>query len=154
MHLRAALIALLLPLLSWTPDFSRSDWLIRLMGQPCESIRFVPRDLDMRVLCDGPRVEALRASTTSGLQYAARARRVWLAGSSHRRSFMTVVIVSVGGDFVVIEAEQCPTCNVQRGPAWVFRPQYVRPATMRAIQLEAGLGASPLRLTLDAWRTR
>lgn len=108
----------------------------------------------MTVLCDGARVEALRATTTSGLPYAARARRVWSTMSARRRDFMGVVTVSIGGNFVVMEAERCPTCNVQRGPAWVFRPQYVRPATMRAMQLEAGLGAAPLRTTLDAWRTR
>jgi hypothetical protein len=154
MSARLALIALLLPLLSWTPDFSRSDWLVALMAQPCASIRIAPRDLSIAVLCDGARVEALRASTTSGLPYAARARRVWSAMSARPRDFMGVVTVSIGGDFVVIEAERCPTCNVQRGAAWVFRPHYVRPATMRAIQLEAGLGAAPLRTTLDAWRAR
>jgi hypothetical protein len=151
---RAALVVLLLPLLSWTPDFSRSDWLVRLMAQPCASIRIAPRDLSMAVLCDGPRVEALRASTTSALPYAARARRVWSSLSARRGRLFDVVTVSVGGDFVVVEAEQCPTCNVQRGPAWVFRPAYARPATMRAIQLAAGLGDAPLRLTVAAWRTR
>jgi hypothetical protein len=154
MRARVALIVLLLPLLSWTPDFNRSDWLVRLMSQRCSSIRIVPRDMGMSVLCDGPRVEAFRGSTTSGLPFAVRATRAWSALSQRRESFSPTVTVYVGGDFVVIEAEQCPTCNVQRGPAWVFRPQNVRPSTMRAIQVQAGLGPSPLRLTMDAWRTR
>lgn len=154
MPARVALIALLLPLLAWTPNFSRSDWLDQLLRQPCGSIRFLPMDDNLSVRCDGARVEALRASTTSGLPHAARTTRVWSAVSARRGDFMGVVTVSIGGEFVVVEAERCPTCNVQRGPAWVFRPQELRPTTLRAIQREAGLGAVPLRTTLDAWRTR
>ena len=55
---------------------------------------------------------------------------------------------------VLIEKELCGTCNVQRGPVWVFRPARTRPEVLRAIQRAIHVPAAVARTSVAAWRER
>ena len=113
------------------------------------------RDWGMSVTCNGDLVEVLHATTTSAVNGSLRAQVAWRSGYLTRQfSGYASVVVSIRDDVVLVENELCPTCNVQRGPVWVFRPARTRPEVLREIQGRVRLPTAVARTTVAAWRER
>jgi hypothetical protein len=147
--LRALLFAVLV---AWVPDFNDRDWVRQTLEHRCRDVRF-DRYARVSVTCNGDQVEVLHTSTTSGINWSVQAQVAWRSGYLERGNVASVV-VSIHDDIVLIENEQCPTCKVQRGPVWVFRPSRTRPEVLRQIQGRIRLPTAVARTTVAAWRQR
>ncbi len=149
---RTALIAPLFALLAaWTPDFDDRHWVQQTLAHRCRDVRF-GRDWAMSVTCNGNQVEVLHATTTSAVNWSLQAQVAWRSGYLHPSYLYASVVVSIRDDIVLVENELCPTCNVQRGPVWVFRPARTRPEVLREIQRRVRLPTAVARTTVAAWR--
>lgn len=139
-------------LLAWVPDFNDRGWVRQTLEHRCRDVRF-DRYAGVSVTCNGDQVEVLHTTTTSAINWSVQAQVAWRSVYLDRGGVASVV-VSINDDIVMIENEQCPTCNVQRGPVWVFRPSRTRPAVLREIQGMIGLPTAVARTTVAAWRQR
>ncbi|MFO0652657.1 MAG: hypothetical protein U0326_40955 [Polyangiales bacterium] len=139
-------------LLAWVPDFNDRGWVWKTLEHRCRDVSF-DRYAGVSVTCNGDQVEVLHTTTTSAIDWSVQAQVAWRSVYLDRGGVASVV-VSINDDIVMIENEQCPTCNVQRGPVWVFRPSRTRPAVLREIQGMIRLPTAVARTTVAAWRQR
>lgn len=139
-------------LVAWVPDFNDRNWVRQTFEHDCRDVRF-DRYSGFSVTCNGDQVEVLHTSTTSGINWSVQAQVAWRS-FDRQRGPSALVVVSINDDIVLIENEHCSTCNVQRGPVWVFRPSRTRPAVLRQIQGMIGLPTAVARTTVAAWRQR
>lgn len=147
----AALVAALVPLISWVPDWRRDDWPVQVMAHACAQIHLADA---MRLECaaDGT-VAVLTTPVDSWLARRMRAtqtfsnRRAPAASTGQRPS----LDISVLGDIVVVEQVRCGSCRRVVGQSWAFRPAKTSPRTLATIQAAAGLAATPLLQTVSAW---
>ena len=150
---RTSLLAPLFVLLvAWVPDFNDRGWVRQTLEHRCRDVR-LGRDWGMSLTCNGDQVEVLHTTTTSAINWSVQAQVAWRSGYLDRGNYASVV-VSINDDIVLIENELCVTCNVQRGPVWVFRPARTRPAVLREIQGRVRLPTAVARATIAAWRQR
>ncbi len=146
------LAPLFVVLVAWVPDFADRDWLRQTLEHRCQDVRPGIRRV-MSVSCNGDQVEVLQATTMSGLNGYGHAQPAWRFHYRHWGNPASVA-VSIDDDIVLVENEQCHTCNMQRGPVWAFRPARTRPEVLRRIQAFARLPSAVARTTVDAWRQR
>jgi hypothetical protein len=154
---RTPLVApLFLLLTAWVPDFTSRNQVRETLDHRCRDVRLGRYD-GMRVTCNGDQVEVLHATTTSAAGSDLWARVAWRSSffnDTRVGSPIARVVVSIDDDIVLVENELCVTCNVQRGPVWVFRPARTRPEVLRAIQRAIHVPAAVARTSVAAWRER
>lgn len=146
-----ALAAIASATIAWAPDWSRDDWPRTLMAHACGAIA-ARTNASVQVECGANDVvAALRTPVDYAIARRMGAVELWrgaVGGGGERAS----VRVSVVGAFVIVEQTSCGACARVMGTTWVLRPPLALPSTLSDAQRAAGLRASPLLRTVDAWR--
>lgn len=148
-----ALVAALVPLISWVPDWRREDWPVQAMAHSCAHIQLTD---SMRLECAADGTVAMMTGPVD--YWLARRMRATQTFSNRRQPAASTgqrpsLDISVVGDIVVVEQVMCGACRRVIGQSWAFRPAKTSARTLATIQTAAGLPASPLLQSVSAWRS-
>lgn len=144
-------VAVAAPALAWAPPTTDPRWPLQLFTHPCADIAIANAEYRVHCAPDGT-TAALQAPVDAALAHNLRAREAWTARGTARWGQNPAIVVSVQGDFVVVENTTCPACARVMGMSWLLRPERAPDPLLRIVQQTAGLPAEPLLRTVRAWR--
>ncbi len=136
---------------AWAPPMTDGRWPLQLFTHPCADIALDRAQLRVHCAVDGS-TAALQGPVDAGFAHNLGARRAWDARGTARWGQPPAIVVSVQGDYVIVENTTCPACARVMGMAWVLRPERAPDALLRTVQQTAGLPVEPLLRTVRAWR--
>lgn len=154
---RSALRALTLSLsvfaasaLAWSPAANDALWARHVFDHRCAEVTFANASVTKQCAADGS-VGAVQAPVDLHIAQRLSATPHWTRSAVGQNARGSTTVFSFE-DFVVVEETTCPQCARVMGTTRMFRPARAPDAVLLAAQTAAGLPATPLLRTVQAWR--
>lgn len=154
---RSALRALTLSLsvfaasaLAWSPAANDALWARHVFDHRCAEVTFTNASVTTQCAADGA-VGAVQAPVDFHIAQRLSATPHWTRSAVGQNARGSTTVFSFE-DFVVVEETTCPQCARVMGTTRMFRPARAPDAVLLAAQTAAGLPATPLLRTVQAWR--